>query len=65
MRRHRSKLLTIHDDVIICAYVTIPFDKPVLSEPFILRQAQDERGLEGLRTNGFFPDHGELVEPYS
>ncbi len=34
---------SIHDDVIICAYVTTPFDKPVLSEPFTLRQAQGER----------------------
>ncbi len=59
MRRHLSKLLTIHDDVIICAYVTIPFDKPVLSEPFTLRQAQGERSVEGLRVTG----HGEPVEP--
>jgi radical SAM superfamily enzyme YgiQ (UPF0313 family) len=27
-------------------------DKPVLSEPLILRQAQDERRVEGLRTSG-------------
>ena len=28
------------------------FDKPVLSEPFVLRQAQDERRVEGLRMTG-------------
>src|SRR5207253_1270770 len=28
-----------------------PFDRPVLSEPLILRQAQDERRVEGLRTS--------------
>jgi len=33
------------------------FDKPVLSEPFILRQAQDERRVEGLTTNGQNPIH--------
>jgi len=27
-------------------------DKPVLSGTLILRQAQDERGVEGLRTSG-------------
>ena len=32
--------------------VTTPFDKPVLSEPLPLRQAQGERLLEGLRANG-------------
>jgi radical SAM superfamily enzyme YgiQ (UPF0313 family) len=31
------------------------FDRPVLSEPLILRQAQDERGVEGLRTSGSQP----------
>ena len=36
-----------------------PFDKPVLSEPFTLRQAQGERSVEGLRVTG----HGEPVEP--
>ncbi len=29
-----------------------PFDKHVLSVPFVLRQAQDERQVEGLRVNG-------------
>jgi len=28
------------------------FDKPVLSEPFILREPQDERGVEGLTMTG-------------
>jgi len=32
--------------------VTTPFDKPVLSEPLPLRQAQGERRVEGLRANG-------------
>jgi hypothetical protein len=32
--------------------VTTPFDKPVLSEPLPLRQAQGERWVEGLRANG-------------
>ena len=49
----------IYEDVIICAYVTTPFDKSVLSEPVTLRQAQGERGVEGLRVTG----HGEPVEP--
>jgi hypothetical protein len=34
-------------------------DKHVPSEPFVLRQAQDERQIEGLRMI-----HGELVEPF-
>ncbi len=38
---------------------TASFDRPVLSERLILRQAQDERRVEGLRMSA----HGELVEP--
>jgi len=30
----------------------VPFDKQGLSVPFVLRQAQDERRIEGLRMNG-------------
>src|SRR5437867_2882611 len=42
------------------------FDRPVLSEVLILRQAQDERRVEGLRTSegvDWTFARGELVEP--
>jgi hypothetical protein len=38
---------------------TASFDKYSLSETLILRQAQDERRVEGLRMSA----HGEPVEP--
>src|SRR5713101_4194672 len=42
------------------------FDRPVLSEALILRQAQDERRVEGLRASegvDWTFARGELVEP--
>jgi predicted GIY-YIG superfamily endonuclease len=38
------------------------FDRPALSEPFILRQAQDERRVEGLRKNGESRGSARTVE---
>ncbi len=54
-----NEIQTLHDDVIICAYITTPFDKACPEPPFILREPQDERRVEGLRVTG----HGEPVEP--
>jgi len=30
----------------------LPFDRPVLSEPYALREPQGERRVEGLKANG-------------
>jgi hypothetical protein len=41
-------ILSLSKDEPPCSW----FDKPVLSETLILRQAQDERGVEALTTSG-------------
>ena len=47
-----NRIITVRAEPVEARTGRSSFDNPVLSEPFPLRQAQGERRVEGLRTNG-------------